>query len=300
MSYPHGLDYAGGHIAGASLKRAGVAFVCRYITDGGSELPNKLMTRAEADDLRAHGIEIVSNWESYADRMRGGYAAGQADARAANATHLELGGPPNAPIYFSCDYDEPERDQPAINEYLRACGDVLGGPQRVGIYGGYWSLSRALNAGVCYYAWQTEAWSGGNVDSRVHIFQRNRRGYQYIDGVECDINEAHTDDWGQWSKADVVPAPPSVQRVAIKLTADDLLKLIYEQLCGPIDPKTGYGRGWPQLGQNEKGDDLYLFEAVARLLKTVDGRKKPAATTRKKTPNGGTRSTSGKKDGRSP
>jgi hypothetical protein len=276
MSYPLGLDYAGGHIAGASLKNAGVVFVCRYITDGGSGLPNKRMTPDEAHDLLTNGIEIVSNWESYANRMREGYAAGKQDAEDAQDWHHQCGGPDLAPIYFSCDYDEPEADQAAINAYLQACGDVLGGPQRVGIYGGYWPLSRALNAGVCHYSWQTEGWSGGNIDSRINIFQRNNAGYKYIDGIECDINEAHTTDFGQWSTASTIPPVPPVQPVATRLTDSDYIRLMYEQLCGPIGT-TGYGTGWPQNGQDKDGNNLFMNDTIVKILGLVTPKPKTPA-----------------------
>jgi putative chitinase len=41
---------------------------------------------------------------------------------------------------------------------------------------------------------------------------------------------------------------------------------IYEQLCGPIDPNTGYGTGWAQLGQSEHGENLYLVDALGRTI----------------------------------
>jgi hypothetical protein len=46
--------------------------------------------------------------------------------------------------------------------------------------------------------------------------------------------------------------------------------LTYEQLCGPIDPETGYGTGWPQNGQNEAGQNLYLVDLLAEVLALVD------------------------------
>jgi hypothetical protein len=198
--YPLGLDYAGGRPSGADLAAAGVSFVCRYVADGGSDLPEKLLDADEASDLRANGRQIVINYES-SGRMDGGFAQGRADAQTALANYLAAGGPPNPVIYFSCDYDAPPGDQDKINDYLRGASSVLGGPQFVGIYGGYWVVKRALDAGVCHFAWQTEAWSGGNVDARINILQRNSRGYMTVDGVQCDYDEAHTDYFGQWGFA---------------------------------------------------------------------------------------------------
>jgi hypothetical protein len=76
-----------------------------------------------------------------------------------------------------------------------------------------------------------------------------------------------------------MPPKLAIQPVAIQLTTDDFLRLIYEELCGPIDPTTGYGGGWPQLGQNKEGNNFSLVDAVARLQTTVDGWTKHCAVT---------------------
>jgi hypothetical protein len=144
--------------------------------------------------------------------MDGGAAQGRADAQRALAYHFAAGGPPNPVIYFSCDYDAPPRDQANINAYLAAASAVLGGPQFCGIYGGYWVVKRALDAGVCRFGWQTEAWSGGNVDPRINILQRNSRGYMWVDGVPCDYDEAHTDYIGQWVMAPATQPDPEITR----------------------------------------------------------------------------------------
>jgi hypothetical protein len=258
--YPLGVDYAGGRISGADLKAAGVSFVCRYLSDGGANLPNKMLTPAEASDLLANGIQIVSNWETTAQMMLGGYAQGITDAGQARNQMVACGGPGGATIYFSCDFDEAPNQQAAINAYLQACCDVLGGPGHVGVYGGYWPVLRALNAGVAAYAWQTEAWSGGNVDSRVAIIQRNQVGYKTIGGVQCDINESHATDIGQWHNYTTVPPAPAP--IPENVAPPDYAILAYEQLMGPrgID---GYGHGWKQLGGLTVVD--YLAELGAKI-----------------------------------
>ncbi|MGO9349798.1 MAG: glycoside hydrolase domain-containing protein [Mycobacterium sp.] len=215
------------------------------LSDGGANLPAKQLQPAEAADLQNAGIEIVSNWETTAQMMLGGYNQGVTDAGAARNQMVACGGPATAPIYFSCDFDEAASQQAAINAYLQGCCDVRGGPGHVGIYGGYWPVMRALNAGVCAYAWQTEAWSGGNVDSRVNIIQRNQVGYLTVAGVQTDVNEAHTDDIGQWHNYAVVPPVPAP--VPDPGGPPDYAILAYEQLAGPRGTD-GYGHGWDQLG----------------------------------------------------
>lgn len=209
MGYPLVLDYSGGRISGASLKANGVTAVCRYLYGAGTSLPYKQLVKSEADDLINNGIEIVSNFESSATVMLGGAKQGSADVQAALAVHKACGGPDVAQIYFSADWDAAPEDQDAINAYLKSCSDVLG-VENTGIYGGYWPLSRALDAGVCGLSWQTEGWSGGNIDSRINLLQRNGVGYMYVDGIQCDVNEAHTDLFGAWGQAVVVEPPPVV------------------------------------------------------------------------------------------
>lgn len=50
----------------------------------------------------------------------------------------------------------------------------------------------------------------------------------------------------------------------------DYTVLNYEQLCGPIDPATGYGTGWPQLGTNTAGQNLYVVDALGDILHLLE------------------------------
>lgn len=235
MSYPRGLDYAGGRISGAALKAAGVSFVCRYLNDGGSGLPGKQLLPGEFADLVDNGIEVVFNFETDATFML--EDSGAADAQWALDYVRSLPGVPadyRPVVYFSADWDESPDQQGVVDAYLSGAGSVLGGPDYVGIYGAYYVCQRALDAGVCKYMWQTEAWSGGNIDSRVSIMQRNNAGYQWVGGVECDINEAHADDFGQFG-VDV--------------------DFILDQLEGPIG-SDGERHGWPQINNRSVVDAL--------------------------------------------
>ena len=190
-----GLDYAAGRPGGRAIRDAGYKFVVRYLSDGGPSLPGKLLTPAEADDLRAHGIEIVSNWETTASWMLGGYQAGVRAAQRALAQVLRCGGRRDRPIYFSADWDATPQQQAAIDDCLRGCASIIGA-ENVGIYGGYWPVKRALDNGTARWAWQTAAWSGSNREPRMNMFQRI--GYVIVGGVQCDVNEARTPDYGQW------------------------------------------------------------------------------------------------------
>ena len=267
-----GRDYAGSRISGKALKDAGVKFVCRYLSDGGNSLPGKQLLPAEAADLQANGIQIVSNWENYANRMREGFQAGLADGFAADAWHRKCGGPSTGVIYFSCDYDAPESDQPAINDYLRGTAQALGSVDRVGMYGGYWPLSRAFDAGVIRWGWQTVAWSGSNpnykfknIDSRAHILQRNDLGFPKIAGVETDINETFVNNFGQWGDN----VPNNNGGLFMFLTPEQE-KELYEGVCY-IRDQLGEGfDGWGEdgdLGTDSKGRRNTLRSALAKFFR---------------------------------
>lgn len=218
MRYPRGVDYAGGRISGQALKAAGISFVCRYLNNGGPSLPGKQLLPSEFTDLVNAGIPVVFNYETTANFMLAGHDAGHADALEALNYIRSLPGVPQdwwPVVYFSADFDEAPTQDAAIFAFCDGATEVLGrepnGRPRTGLYGAYWVTKRARDAGKIGYQWQTEAWSGGNVDSRVDIMQRNALGYMNIAGVQCDINEAHTDAFGQFVKVVPGTTPPVVQ-----------------------------------------------------------------------------------------
>lgn len=187
-----GVDYSTGRPSITALKAAGYSFACRYLSNSTS---GKNLSRAEATQLRAGGIDVVSNWEWSANAALRGRAQGVADATDAKAQHLACGGPPTRPIYFSVDFDASEAQQPAINAYFAGVASVIG-LARTGAYGGYWVISRLFAGGLIRYGWQTYAWSGGNWDSRAQL--RQVQNGITVGGADCDRDEAHADDFGQW------------------------------------------------------------------------------------------------------
>ena len=105
-----GVDYSTYPPGGAALKAAGKQFVVRYLADDWRGLayqnPNEIA------DLKAHGIEIAVVYESAANRMLGGYAAGAVDAVYAQNVLLRRGLPADQPIYFACDFDASPAPRP--------------------------------------------------------------------------------------------------------------------------------------------------------------------------------------------
>jgi hypothetical protein len=181
---------------------------------------------------------------------------------------VACGGRHDRPIYFSCDFDASPEQQDAINAYLQGAASVIGA-ENVGIYGGYWPVARALDAGAARWAWQTDAWSGTNTEPRAQLHQRAQQ--VAVDGVPCDINEALTTDYGQWS-------------AGIELTSQeepmsdiDNVSDIREQLCGQGARDTGQYPGWAQLGQNANGTNRTVVDALAAALADLAATKATVA-----------------------
>jgi hypothetical protein len=190
-----GIDYAAGDPQPARLKAAGVHFVCRYVSTRGNP---KNLRAAEAKKLRDAGIDVVVVFETTAARALAGRDAGVLDAKSALAQAKDCMPGESSPIYFAVDFDATPGNQAAINAYLRGAAAFLGKDQ-VGIYGGYYPVKRALDAGVCKYAWQTYAWSGGQWDPRAHI--RQYRNGEVLAGMSVDFDRAMVADFGQWRRS---------------------------------------------------------------------------------------------------
>lgn len=193
-----GIDYSfGSGLTARQIRGAGKHFVARYVAGGGNP---KELTLAEARNLLHAGLAIVLVWETWADRMLAGRAAGHADAATAGRQAAALA-MPTIPVYFACDFDASPAQQGAIDAYLDGAAAVLG-RHRTGIYGGYWPVTRAMQGGHAGWGWQTYAWSGGLWHPAAHL-------RQYADDValgpaQVDLNRAMAPDYGQWPR----PAPP--------------------------------------------------------------------------------------------
>lgn len=187
-----GIDYAWGNPSVDALKKAGVKFVCRYVSTPGN---SKNLRASEVTAFKAAGIKIVVVFETTASRALAGRAAGENDAKVAVSELAQVGAPDDAVVYFAVDFDASEAQQAAVNAYLSGAASVLG-KDRVGVYGGFYVVKRALDAGVCKFAWQTYAWSGGHLDPRAHIYQYSN-GHT-LAGVSCDYDKALKDNFGQF------------------------------------------------------------------------------------------------------
>ncbi|RJQ68072.1 DUF1906 domain-containing protein [Pseudonocardiaceae bacterium YIM PH 21723] len=195
-----GLDYSAGRIPGPAIHAAGYDFAMRYLWFPGQR--NSYLTADEAHDLLAAGVAIGLIFESTADRAAEGYAAGAEDGHTIAGQLATVGAPANAAVYCTVDFDATPAQQPSINAYFQGVASILG-RARLGAYGGYWPLSRLLDAGLVSYAWQTAAWSGNNIENRAHLYQRV--GSVNVAGIDCDTNY-YTGPAGLWTGEDMALA----------------------------------------------------------------------------------------------
>lgn len=203
-----GLDYSSPiPPSGAAVRTGGYSFVCRYLSWLGNW---KNLKPEEIIDMQANSVAVVVVFETTKYRAAEGHEAGRYDAGEAILQARALGWPADRPIYFAVDFDTAELETKSIAEYFRGVRYVLG-EDRVGVYGGYDAVKTLLDAGLVKYAWQTTAWSRGQREPRINLFQRLEQ--VTVDGVTCDVDEALTTDYGQWPLEDDMPSIDEVRTV---------------------------------------------------------------------------------------
>lgn len=179
-----GID-AASELSAATMHDYGASFALRYV----SRYVPKMLTRGEYEALRAAGIDVAVVFEDEATNSLNGHGQGQADATFALNASRAIGMPVGRPIYFAVDFDPagtPER----TDGYFDGVASVLGS-HHAGPYGGIEVVRHQLDRGFAY-AWQTYAWSAGQLDSRVQL-------YQYANHPSVDYDHAYYEDFGQWS-----------------------------------------------------------------------------------------------------
>ena len=197
MSY-QGIDTAANITAEQARKLAanGVSFAARYLA------PGKTLTAQEVKNLREAGLAIMLCWETTANRIKGGAAAGAYDGDAARRAAEKLGIPAGTVIFFACDYNAPAEDFAAIEAYLRTAKYNVE-PYGVGLYGPEQVVAEMSARGACYYYWQCVAWSNQFLpcaDVRQYAWQGDVRAMDMakkcgIGAVDLDSAETLAGMW---------------------------------------------------------------------------------------------------------
>jgi hypothetical protein len=202
------IDYSTFRPTIQMLKGAGVTSVGRYI--GWDSVPGypsegKNITKAEADLLMSNGISVFVCFEYEAAAAMKGSAQGQADGALASEQLAALGAPDGVTVYFAIDFDIPDfapgSNGPkaklgAAADYFAAIG-ALHRNYVVGVYGGFYAVSRLLSAGLAEMGWQTSAWSGGQWDNRAVLRQL---GQMWSGNADINTPTPANADFGQWPR----------------------------------------------------------------------------------------------------
>jgi hypothetical protein len=218
-----GIDYSFlPHPTIGQLKAAGVNFVGRYVSSmAANDINGKNLTRSEFEILKKAGMPFILFVEEGAQSMLNGFSEGKAHAIHFDAVCKALG-IQGAIAYFVADFDVAPGQQQAIHSYLDGGASVIG-RNRTGIYGGYWAVSRALNASKAQWAVQTLAWSGAprrdtehdntfwdgatNWDTRARVRQHLQIR---VGTASVDLDGAMFNDFGQWPRPAAPVEPPTV------------------------------------------------------------------------------------------
>lgn len=206
----------------------GYRFAARYLVPLGYAW--KRLTQAEAEAISDAGMQVVSVYETSANRPAGGAAAGQADGAAAFREAQTVGQPPGTAIYFAVDYDAGPQDYDEIEAYLRATALQIPGYE-AGVYGSFAVIEEMAQRGACRHFWQTYAWSRGQKSSRANLYQY--RNNVKVAGVMVDLNESFGNEGG-WKTnrsggdGSVAPENPATggEPAAEKMSPDDATKII--------------------------------------------------------------------------
>lgn len=243
----------------AAVRAAGYEFAGRYLVPNAGSLAWKALTRAEAEIVTGAGLRLLTVWETTADRVKGGAAAGAADGARARLCAESIGMPETGIIYFAVDYEATAADMRTIAEYLQAARANTG-PYEIGVYGSYSVIEDMAARGVCRGFWQCLAWSYGRLSAHRTVYQH---GFgQQIAGVPIDVNDCpDLDRAGIWTypSAEEPAAPERYERM------DALPDWARETVAKLVDRGIIKGRG-TAYDADGRPADLGLTEDMLRLL----------------------------------
>lgn len=197
-----GVDFAFSRPPVSLLRSEQVGFVGRYVS-----VPHdaKNLTPDEAAIYRSNGIPIVTIFETVAQRAISGYAGGFSDAVSARQQAENCGQPSSRPIYYTVDFPPIGSQMNQVIQYFRGLHDGEAGAP-IGAYGDADVLTTLANLNLAQFFFQTSAWSRGLWYPHAHI--RQIANGQNWNGYMVDVDDATTDDYGQWGVTAPAPTPP--------------------------------------------------------------------------------------------
>lgn len=211
------LDYSAGVPSAAAVRNAGHLGAVRYCSNRRPDaqwMAGKPLRRPEADDFRANGLTVTSCYQygkaATADWL-GGVGAADFHAPIGIGLHFAAGGPTGAAMYVAID-DNPSRGQfdsliaPYLqrwDEHLRRAGLVLG------VYCNAPTIDWCRERNLGTYYWQHGWGSGGRIHPLATMYQRPGVTTN-INGIDMDINDVYSVNYGQWGAAAGGPGLPVI------------------------------------------------------------------------------------------
>jgi len=186
------VDYSSGTLTGDRLLDHGVSGAIRYVG-----FPNRPKCTSSVELARLvnaqRGVAFV--FEDGTRDWTGGQSAGKRNGELARNHLNQMKLDKSIACYIAIDQYIASRDEfELVRGYLTGAAIALGGVEHVGVYGSANVLDFARENRLANYFWQTIAWSHGRV-AQCDLLQTGET--IVIDGVECDINEIRSPQWGQ-------------------------------------------------------------------------------------------------------
>jgi hypothetical protein len=180
MSEVAGIDVAWTKPDPVNTRNAGYTLVIGYMSGD----PTKNLRGPQIAAYRAAGLQVGLVWETSANRVLGGAAAGAADGAAADAQATAAGYPADCVLFFAVDFAATPAQFPVIDAYKRAFTAATVRP--VGVYGSFAVVERFTGTPGCDYGWQTSAWSGSQLSAKAHLYQRAGHTWPAIPGMTAN------------------------------------------------------------------------------------------------------------------
>ena len=222
-----GIDHANGvnppPVSAVASHVPQIKFACRYISGETTSYWTKIIRAPEAHALSSAGIKIVLVFERDGHQdLAGGGAAGQKYGKMCLPIQRDLGWTTASVVYCAIDWDatlggysNPGTPGWANMTTIAEFGDGWAQAQGKypGFYGSFYALDalKRLRPNTFRYGWQTYAWSAGHWQAWAQL--RQVAANQYIGGVNCDIDEAWSTDYGGyiWGSSNRFANEPTIR-----------------------------------------------------------------------------------------
>lgn len=229
-----GIDEAWAKLDPTTAKAQGFDFIVGYV----SEDPTKNLTASDIGKIHAAGMAVAFVYEYNPSAALGGYPTGVDNAHVALDLFQKLGVPTGVACYTAgTDFNVQSIQMPTCLAYETGFTATMAQyGYRSGAYTGYmfgWYLTQHNYPG---FIWQTYAWSNGAWLAAAAL--RQTQNGVHIAGVDVDIDESETVDFGQWSSdMDFTDKDPNAWKQAIRIEAMAELKDTDQQ--GDVIPFSG-------------------------------------------------------------